>query len=181
MITIIFQQSLDTGMPAPDWLKANVIALFKNKGSRTSPENYRPISLTCVICKLFEHVLFTSIMAHYNKYDILFKNQHGFQKGRSCETQLVNTVDEIGEALDKKKTLHCVILDFSKAFDTVCHERLIRKLLFYGVNDKVVMWIKNWLTNRTQTVIVDGFNSSEVKFKSGVPQGTVLGTLLFLT
>ena len=114
-------------------------------------------------------------MKHFDKHQILNKNQHGFQKHHSCETQLINTIDEIAKALDQKETVHCLILDFSKAFDTVPHQRLLNKLEFYGINAQIKVWIKNWLMNRTQRVIIDGYESKEEVVSSGVPQGTVLG------
>ena len=181
IITILFQQSLNFGVLPADWLKGNVIGLFKNKGKRTSAANYRPISLTCILCKLLEHIIFSHIMNHYDKYSILNKNQHGFQKGHSCETQLNNPIDEISLALDQNEIIDCIILDFTKAFDTVAHQRLLQKLKCYGINKNVMEWIKNWLTKRTQIVVVDGYNSNEEDVTSGVPQGTVLGPLMFLT
>ena len=160
---------------------ANVAAIFKNKGDKLDPSNYRPISLTCVLCKLFEHIIFTNILSHFKKYKVINENQHGFQKGRSCETQLINTINEILKEIDEHKTVHCMILDFSKAFDTVPFKRLIQQLDFYGVNGKILKWIENWLTRRTQTVTIEDCQSEEEEVLSGVPQGTVLGPLLFLT
>ena len=177
----IFQQSIETGVPPKDWLTANVTAIFKNKDDKLNPSNYRPISLTCVLCKLFEHIIFTNILSHYKTYNIINENQHGFQKGRSCETQLINTFNEISKEIDDHKTVHCMILDFSKAFDTVPFKRLIQKLDFYGVSGNLLKWIENWLTKRTQTVVIEDCHSDEEEVLSGVPQGTVLGPLLFLT
>ena len=109
ILTLLFTQSIETSKSPEDWLKAIVIPIFKNKGSRLDPFNYRPISLTCTICKVLEHIVGSKIMDHYERYEILDKNQHGFQKQRSCETQLINTLDELKKELDKRQDIHCFI------------------------------------------------------------------------
>ena len=116
-------------------------------------------------------------MYHLECHNLLIDNQHGFRKHRSCETQLVNTIEDILRAMDNRKQVDILILDFSKAFDTVPHQRLLNKLDFYGIRGEM----KNWIaTKRTQRVILDGEASNDVEVKSGVPQGTVLGPLMFL-
>ena len=119
-------------------------------------------------------------MAHLEQLNILKDYQHGFRKGRSCETQLIITVDEITKSLDNRSQVDLLILDFSKAFDTVSHARLLKKLEHYGINELVLGWIRSWLLNRSQRVIIDGASSNEVSVRSGAPQGTVLGPLMFL-
>ena len=119
-------------------------------------------------------------MTHLKQLNILKDYQHGFRKGRSCETQLIITVDEIAKSLDNRSQVDLLILDFSKAFDTVPHARLLKKLEHYGINELVLGWIRSWLLNRSQRVIIDGASSDEVSVRSGVPQGTVLGPLMFL-
>ena len=178
-LTIIFNQSLSEQQLPRDWLTANICPVFK-KGARSTASNYRPISLTCVICKTMEHILYHHIMAHLEQLNILKDYQHGFRKGRSCETQLIITVDEIAKSLDNRSQVDLLILDFSKAFDTVPHARLLKKLEHYGINELVLGWIRSWLLNRSQRVIIDGASSNEVSVRSGVPQGTVLGPLMFL-
>ena len=119
-------------------------------------------------------------MHHLEDNDILFANQHGFQKNHSCESQLILTVEDLAKNLDHGDQTDMIILDFSKAFDKVPHRRFISKLQFYGIQGSTLMWIKSWLTSRSQSVIIDGVCSKSVDVTSGVPQGTVLGPLMFL-
>ena len=166
----IFQQSLDTGMVPEDWKKANVTAVFK-KGSRQVASNYRPVSLTCVSCKVLEHIVFRAIMDHVDFHKILVFFQHGFRSKHSCETQLVNTIEDLAKGLNDKQQLDLLILDFSKAFDLVAHKRLLSKLQYCGIHDQTLTWIKkNWLTGRTQCVVVDGESSEDTSVRSG-PKG----------
>ena len=119
-------------------------------------------------------------MSHLDQHNILANNQHGFRTKRSTETQLLTTIDDLAQSLDNKGHMDVLILDFTKAFDTVAHKRLLRKLEHYGVVGNTHRWITKWLTQRTQTVVVDGESSTAIKVGSGVPQGTVLGPLMFL-
>ena len=175
----IFQQSLNTGELPDDWTKANIAPIFK-KGSRQVAANYRPVSLTCVCCKILEHIVCKHILDHMELYDILTILQHGFRLGHSCETQLLITLHDILSSYDQKHQVDLAILDFSKAFDTVPHNRLLYKLSHYGITGNTLNWIQAFLTNRSQTVVVEGETSEDVRVESGVPQGTVLGPLLFL-
>ena len=172
----IFQKSIDTGSIPDDWLTANVVAVFR-KGDKHDPSNYRPISLTCVTCKILEHIIYSQIMAHYNQHKFLSDYQHGFSSGYSCETQLLTTIAYKHRGLDSVPChYHLIILDFAKAFDKVVFKRLLFKLQKSGLNDKLLIWVKSWLTNRTQKVVVDGSHSRNEPVVSGVPQGTVLPT-----
>ena len=176
----IFDQSLNSGDLPADWTLANVAPIFK-KGSKLQAVNYRPVSLTCISCKLFEHIVCKHILGHLEEHGILTDLQHGFRTGRSCETQLITTFQDIASAYNKKGSqIDIAILDFSKAFDTVPHDGLLSKLKHYGIDDKIWTWISNFLKQRKQRVVVDGIQSDLVTVDSGVPQGTVLGPILFL-
>jgi hypothetical protein len=175
----LFQQSVDTGRVPADWKMANICAVFK-KGDKTLCKNYRPVSLTCVICKTLEHIIASHIMKHLNRNSILAFFQHGFRSGHSCESQLINTIEELARNINNCEQVDAIILDFEKAFDTVAHTRLLNKLAHYGIRGPVHDWLRNWLTGRSQRVTLEGETSEEEHVKSGVPQGTVLGPILFL-
>ena len=120
-------------------------------------------------------------MSHFSENKILTPVQHGFRSKHSCESQLLITTDEFIRNFESKTQADVVVLDFSKAFDVVPHQRLLHKLDHYGIRGTTLNWIQNFLTNRTQKVVVDGSSSESARVRSGVPQGTVLGPLLFLT
>ena len=176
---VLFQASLDQGVVPPDWKEANIVPLLK-KGDKSLPENYRPISLTSLSCKLLEHVVHSNIMTHFDKFEVLDDAQHGFRKRRSCVSQLISTLDDFANCLKNQQQIDAILLDFSKAFDKVDHEGLILKLEHLGIRNSLLNWIRSFLIGRNQRVVIEGKESSPTKVLSGVPQGTVLGPLFFL-
>ena len=179
ILSIIFNTSYQTGIIPDQWKSAIVQPVFK-KGSKYDAANYRPISLTCICCKMMEHVITSHIMKHAEKNNILYPLQHGFRKNRSCETQLLEFVEDVSKNLSTNKQTDILVMDFAKAFDKVCHSLLLHKLHHYGIQNKTNRWIKAFLSGRCQAVAMEGHLSDPVSVESGVPQGSVLGPSLFL-
>ena len=151
---------------------------FSKKGEKFDPSYYRPISLTCVLCKVLEHIVASSVAKNFTELDILYDLYHGLREKRSCKTQLIMVVDELAKNMQMGKQIDLILLDFSKAFDKVAHEKLLLKLHQYGIRGDTLNWIKDFLDNRKQTVVINGINSDEVPVSSGFPQGSVLGPIL---
>ena len=175
-MTIVFQASLDQGHLPDIWKTAAVVPIYK-KGSRPEPSNYGPVKLTCICSKILEHNVHSAISQHLEHYQIITDEQHGFHRGRSCESQLRNYYNDFAECLNQKGQCDILLLDFSKAFDRVPHSLLFHKLSHYGINGTLLSWLRSFLNDRSQYVILENQKSHSL---SGVPQGTVLAPLLFL-
>ena len=179
-LTRLFQASLDHAVVPQDWKDAMVVSVFK-KGERHTCilANYRPVSLKSITCKILAHIVHSSIMTNFDEFNILCDNQHAFHKKCSCESQLIVTI-KIAKQLSCVNQVNVILLDFAKAFDKVPHARLLHKLDYYDIQGKLKSWIGSFLSSRKQRVLLDGCKSSEANVVSGIPQGTVLGPVLFL-
>ena len=176
----IINMSFATGV-YPDQLKlAKVIPIFKNKGDQLLFLNYRPISLLSNINKIFEKLAYSRLYSFLNLYNCIYELQFGFRAKHSNIHALINLTEMIREALDNSNFACGIFIDLQKAFDTVDHQILLRKMEYYGIRGIANKWFKSYLSNRQQFVSINGFNSEKQAMNYGVPQGSVLGPLLFL-
>ena len=176
---IIFKGIISTGIFPDQWKLANVTPIYK-KGDKQLVSNCRPISLLLVCSKLFEKIIFTNVYRYLLDNYLISKHQSGFRPGDSTTNRLFYLVHTIHSALDEQKEVRSIFLDISKAFDKVWHNGLLFKLQQNGIEGELLSLLKSYLSNRKQRVVINGFESEWGGIEAGVPQGSVLGPLLFL-
>ena len=175
----IFNESISRGV-FPEQLKiAKVIPLFK-KGDKLDPSNYRPISLLSTLSKILEKLIFKRTMNFFNTHNVFTNSQFGFRQKHSTIHALLNFIDKVAHAIDNHSHLIGIFLDFSKAFDTINHDILLYKLSHYGIHGKALQWFRSYLNSRKQYVSLNDHNSTLEQIACGVPQGSLLGPLLFI-
>ena len=178
-LTIIFKKSLRTSEVPEDWRTANVTPVHKG-GNKKLVNNYRPISLTSTVCKILESIIKTTLMSHLISNNLILSSQHGFMEKKSCLTNLLHCMEEVTKVLDDGDCADVLYLDFAKAFDKVQHQRLVAKLKALGIDGELLAWIKAWLSGRNQRVVLNGQQSDLIQVLCSVPQGSVLGPILFI-
>ena len=173
-----FSLSFPMELSQKSWKRADIISTYKS-GDKTVPSNYRPISLTSVICKILEIIIRKQAFSFLYQKGCLNSTRHGFRPDRSCLSALLDVFNNIMHMLDSNSSVDMVYLDFSKAFDKVDHGILLHKLRAVGITGNIGIWLFHFLTDRSHFVQLSGGISEDHPVLSGVPQGTVLSPLLF--
>ena len=180
-LTILFRKSVSTGLLPDDWKKADVIPIFKNNRKPHDPASYRPISMTSVFCKMLERIIIKYLNEYFDRFNLFNHQQHGFLKGKSTLTNLLETSKYLIDLTDVRgNNVDIIYLDLAKAFDTVSHVKLLEKIKQCGVGGNLLEWINNFLSNRRQSVKIGDAVSESFIASSGVPQGSCLSSILFL-
>ena len=167
------------GILPSQWLEASITAIHK-KGANSNVGNYRPVSLTSVICKIIESIIRDSILEYMVRNNLFSNDQHGFVPSRDCMTNLLLTIETLTTIIEDGGSVDTIYTDFAKTFDSVPHKRLLSKVNALGIKGTILQWINSFLSNRRQRVVVEGKSSSLENVNSGIPQGTVLGPILFV-
>ena len=169
-----------TGIFPDEWKSARVTPLYKNSGKRPDPTNYRPISIIPVVAKVFERIIYDQLYHYLTKNNCLSCHQPGFRSLHSTLTALIEATDSWAMDIDRGLVNAVVFLDLKKAFDTVDHDTLLRKLQYYGICWTSHQWFASYLDNRTQICHLNSCKSAPKYLRCGVPQETILGPVLFL-
>ena len=179
-LALLFQKSIKCSKIHHIWKHAIVIPVFKGKGSKFDVSKNRPISLTSNICKVMESIVHKYIIKHSDKHKLLSNSQHGFRQQYSTTFNLLELINDVTLNIDNKNNVDLITIDFSKAFDSSSHSKLIHKLYSYGIHGKLLNWIKEFLNNCTFSVLINNINSFIFPFISSVPQESKTGPLFYI-
>lgn len=179
-LSLIFAKSMNENQVPNDWKTTNITPIYKGKGSKLDPHSYRPINLCSTVCKVMERIIKKSITNHLEKNELINPTQHGFQKNKSCTSNLLAYFDKVTSAVDKGKPADFILLDFKKAFDKVPFDVILKKLKSHGITGDLFEWLKSWLVGRKQRVVLNGISSTWEDVLSSIIQGSVLSSVLFV-
>lgn len=178
-LSMLFNLSIQTNQLPWQW-KYSLISPIHKKESKSLTKNYRPVAQTSAIGRLAEKLFSIHILNHLSSKNLISANQHGFLPRRSSSTQLLEALNDWITMRGSRKTVNIIYTDLAKAFDKVSHSKLLEVIKSYGISGNILSWLQNFLTNRTQSVVINNYRSNPLLITSGVPQGSVIGPLLFL-